>query len=173
LRGVDNAPDSVFIGEARGGVMKLRQFIREECFIPNLMEKNREDALRALVHSVAEKGLIRSEEEIYAKLMERELIQSTAVGSGIAIPHCFSDEIKDLIIVVARSPEGIAFGSFDGKPTQVIFLLMGNKNEHGLHLKALARIARLIKNTKFIEKIVASRKVEEMMKAFDEEEGKI
>jgi fructose-specific phosphotransferase system IIA component len=153
--------------------MKLTQFLKPECFIIDLAEKSREDALRKLVHAVAEKGLINSEQEIFTKLMERELIQSTAVGSGIAIPHCFSDEIKDLLIVLARAPGGVAFDSFDGKPTQVIFLLMGNKNEHGLHLKALARIARLIKNTRFIERVIAAAAVEDMVRAFSEEEAKI
>src|SRR5512142_228027 len=115
--------------------MRLRQYVKPECFIPELSEKSREEALKRIVSAVAKKGLIKNEQEILTKLMERELIQSTAVGSGIAIPHCFSDEIQDLVIVVARSTAGVDFDSFDGKPTHVIFLLMGNKTEHGLHLK--------------------------------------
>jgi PTS system nitrogen regulatory IIA component len=153
--------------------MKLRQYVKPECFIHDLTEKSREDALRRIVHAVAEKGFVRDEQEIFTKLMERELIQSTAVGEGIAIPHCFSEEIADLVIVVARSISGVEFDSFDGKLTQVIFLLLGNKNEHGLHLKALARIARLIKNTQFIEKVIGSATVQDMLAAFDEEEAKI
>ena len=153
--------------------MRLREYVRPECFIPELSEKNREDALKRIVATVVEKGLVKNEQEIFTKLMERELIQSTAVGSGIAIPHCFSDEIKDLAIVIARSTAGVDFDSFDGKPTHVIFLLMGNKAEHGLHLKALARIARLIKNTGFIERIERCSTVGEMLRVFDEEEAKI
>jgi fructose-specific phosphotransferase system IIA component len=153
--------------------MKLRQYIRPECFLPDLPEKTREDALRRIVHAVAEKGYVKDEADVFARLMERESIQSTAVGNGIAIPHCFTDEIPDLLITVARSREGLEFDSFDGKPTQVVFLLMGNRQEHSLHLKALARIARLIKSTSFIDKIVASSTVEDMVRAFDEEEAKI
>lgn len=153
--------------------MKLTQYIKPECFIPVLSEGTREEALRRIVRIVAEKGFIKNEEEIFARLMERESIQSTAVGNGIAIPHCFSDEIADLLIVVARAPQGIAFDSFDGEPTRVIFLLMGNRQGHGLHLKALARIARLIKSTEFIQKVVASLTVADMVRAFEEEETKI
>ena len=153
--------------------MKLTQYIKPECFVPVLSEKTREEALRRIVHLIAEKGLVKSEEKVFASLMEREGIQSTAVGDGIAIPHCFTDEIPDLLITVARSREGLEFDSFDGKPTQVVFLLMGNRQEHSLHLKALARIARLIKSTSFIDKIVASSTVEDMVRAFDEEEAKI
>ncbi len=153
--------------------MKLTHYIRSDCFLPDLPEKTREDALRRIVHAAAEKGYIRDEKDVFSKLMERENIQSTAVGNGIAIPHCFTDDVRDLIIIVARSRAGLEFDSFDGKPTQVVFLLMGNRQEHSLHLKALARIARLIKSTSFIEKIVASTTVEEMVKAFEQEEAKI
>jgi mannitol/fructose-specific phosphotransferase system IIA component (Ntr-type) len=153
--------------------MKLTHYIRPECFLPALQEGTREEALRTLVHAVAEKGHIKDEKDVYARLMERENIQSTAVGNGIAIPHCFIDEVPDLIIAVARAPGGLDFDSFDGKPTHVVFLLMGNRQEHSLHLKALARIARLIKSTAFIEKIIASTTVEGMVKAFEQEEAKI
>jgi len=153
--------------------MKLPQYIRPECFIADLPEKTREDALRRIVHAVAAKGFIKDEKEVFAKLMERENIQSTAVGNGIAIPHCFTDEVPDLLITVARSRTGLEFDSFDGKPIQVVFLLMGNRQEHSLHLKALARIARLIKSTSFIEKIIASSTVEDMVSAFRNEEAKI
>jgi fructose-specific phosphotransferase system IIA component len=153
--------------------MKLTHYIRPNCFIPSLQDRTREEALRTLVHAVAAQGYIKDEKDVYARLMERENIQSTAVGNGIAIPHCFTDEVPDLIIAVARAPGGLDFDSFDGKPTQVVFLLMGNRQEHSLHLKALARIARLIKSTSFIEKIVASSTVEEMVKAFEQEEARI
>jgi len=153
--------------------MKLTQYIRSDCFLPDLSGRTREGALREIVHAVAVKGLIKEEQEVYARLMERENIQSTAVGNGIAIPHCFTDEVPDLIIAVARAPGGLEFDSFDGKPTQVVFLLMGNRQEHSLHLKALARIARLIKSTAFIEKIIASETVEDMVRAFEQEEAKI
>jgi mannitol/fructose-specific phosphotransferase system IIA component (Ntr-type) len=153
--------------------MKLTQYIRPECFLPSIQDHTREEALRTLVHAVAAKGYIRDEKDVYARLMERESIQSTAVGNGIAIPHCFIDEVPDLIIVVARAPGGLDFDSFDGRPTQVVFLLMGNRQEHSLHLKALARIARLIKSTAFIERIRASVTVEDMVKAFEQEEAKI
>jgi fructose-specific phosphotransferase system IIA component len=153
--------------------MKLTQFIRPECFLADLTEKSREDALRRIVHEAAAKGFIRDEKDVFSKLMERENIQSTAVGNGIAIPHCFTDDVADLIITVARSRTGLEFDSFDGKPTHVVFLLMGNRQEHSLHLKALARIARLIKSTSFIDKIVESSTVEDMVRAFEEEEAKI
>ncbi|HYW85965.1 MAG TPA: PTS sugar transporter subunit IIA [Spirochaetia bacterium] len=153
--------------------MKLTRYIRPDCFLYELKEKTREEALRRMIHEAAIKGLIKDEGDLFAKLMERESVQTTAVGNGIAIPHCFTDEIPDLVIIVARAPGGLEFDSFDGKPTRVVFLLMGNRQEHSLHLKALARIARLIKSTEFIERIVSAGSVEDMVRAFDEEEAKM
>jgi len=153
--------------------MRLKTYVRPECFIHDLAGKNREEALREIVRVVAARGIIKDETAVLERLLERERIQSTAVGSGIAIPHCFTDEIADLVIVIARAPAGISFDSFDGRPTHVVFLLMGNRQEHGLHLKALARIARLIKSTAFIDRVVAADSVDGMVRAFEEEEAKI
>ena len=70
---------------------------------------------------------------MFAKLIERENVQSTAVGNGVAIPHCLNDAIPDLLIDVARSLESLEFNFFDGKPTHVVFLLIGNSQEYSLH----------------------------------------
>ena len=153
--------------------MRLTQYVHPECFIADLPGGSREEALRRIVHRLAEQGIIKDEATVLERLLERERIQSTAVGNGIAIPHCFTDEVADLLIVVARSPGGISFDSFDGRPTQVVFLLMGNRQEHGLHLKALARIARLIRSTRFIERTISATSVEEMRRVFEEEEANI
>jgi mannitol/fructose-specific phosphotransferase system IIA component (Ntr-type) len=153
--------------------MRLKSYVHPECFIHDLAAKTREEALREIVRVLAGKGVIKDQASALERLLERERIQSTAVGSGIAIPHCFTDEIADLVIVVARAPGGIAFDSFDGRPTHVVFLLLGNRQEHGLHLKALARIARLIKSTAFIDRVIAADSVDAMVRAFEEEEAKI
>jgi len=151
--------------------IELTRYVRPECFVQDLVEKSRDDALRRIVHTVAEKGLIKDENDLFVKLVERENIQSTGVGNGIAVPHCLSDEIPDLMIIVARSLSGVEFNSFDGKPTQVIILLICSSQEHGLHVKALMQIARLIKRKGFIEKIISSTSVQDMVRAFDEEES--
>jgi mannitol/fructose-specific phosphotransferase system IIA component (Ntr-type) len=153
--------------------VNLGRYAKPECFIPDLPGSRPEEALARIVGKLREKGHVRDEAGICARLLERERVQSTAVGGGIAIPHCFTDEVADLLVVIARSPAGVSFESFDGKPVQVIFLLLGNARDHVLHLKALARIARLIRATRFIERIASSATVEEMVRAFDEEEGKI
>jgi fructose-specific phosphotransferase system IIA component len=153
--------------------IRLSRYIRPECCILDLEEGSREAALHRIVHAAMEKGLVADENHVFEKLMERENLQSTAVGNGIAIPHCFVDEIPGLIIIVACSHKGLEFDSFDGKPTRLIFLLLGNRQEYSLHIKALARIAQLMKNIAFMEKLGSSTSAQQMIGAFAEEEAKI
>ena len=153
--------------------MKLKSYVRSECFIHDLAATTRDDALREMVRVMAEKGIIKDQATTLERLLERERIQSTAVGSGIAIPHCFTDEIADLVIVVARAPGGIAFDSFDGRPTHVVFLLVGNRQEHGLHLKALARIARLLKGDELRRRLRALRDPAAIYQLLLEEDNKV
>jgi fructose-specific phosphotransferase system IIA component len=153
--------------------MRLIKYLKEECILLDIEEKEKDSALLKLTNVLKEKGIIKNDREIYYKLVEREKLQSTGIGNEVAIPHCFSDEIKDLIIILARSKKGINFNSLDQKPTRLIFLLLGNKKNPGLHLKALARIARLIKETEIVEKLINCSTTTEMKNIFEEEEGKI
>lgn len=153
--------------------MKLTRYIRPGCFIPDLKESSREGALRSIIHAAAETGLLADETNVLAMCIARENVQSTAVANGVAIPHCFTDEVPDLLVVVACSLEGLDFQSFDGKPTRVVFLLIGNRQEHALHLKALAQIARLIRSTSFIERIALCDSRQDLVRVVDEEQAKV
>jgi len=153
--------------------MKLFKYLNTDCILLDLKEKGKEQALLSIAKFLKERGLIKNDKDIYLKLMEREKIQSTAIGKGVAIPHCFSDEIEDLMIGIVLSKKGINFNSPDKKPIKVIFLILGNKENPGLHLKALARIARLIKETEITKKLIGCSNVQDIMKIFEEEEGKI
>ncbi|MCB2189338.1 MAG: PTS sugar transporter subunit IIA [Deltaproteobacteria bacterium] len=79
-------------------------------------------------------------------LVERERLGSTGIGDGIAIPHGKLAEINDLLLSFGRSPQGVDFDSLDGKPAHLFFLVIAPENSAGVHLKALARISRLLKS---------------------------
>ncbi|MCP2604802.1 PTS sugar transporter subunit IIA [Candidatus Aminicenantes bacterium AH-873-B07] len=153
--------------------MKLFKYLKKDCIFLDFENKEKDLALLKLTRFLKEKGLIRNEKDVYLKLMERERLQSTAIGKGVAIPHCFSDEIKDLIIIIVQSRKGINFNSPDKKPIRLIFLILGSKDNPSLHLKVLARIARLIKETEIIGRLIHCSNVEDIMRIFEEEEEKI
>ena len=79
-------------------------------------------------------------------LLEREHFGSQGIGDGIAIPHGKLKDIDELVLSFGRSTEGIDFESMDGKPVHLFFLLVAPETCSGIHLRALAKIARLLKN---------------------------
>ena len=153
--------------------MKLSKYLLSDYILIGLEEQEKEKALLGIAKFLKNKGLIKSIDDVYSKLIDREEIQSTAIGNGVAIPHCFSEEIGNLVIIIAISRGGIDFNSPDKKPVKIIFLILGNKENPGLHLKALARIARLIKETEIIKKLIDCSNAQEVLRIFEEEEGKI
>ncbi len=87
-------------------------------------------------------------------LRERERLNSTAIGDGIAIPHGRLSSIDDVVAGFARSSKGVEFDSVDRKPTHLFFVLLAPDDAAALHLKALARISRLLKDRDFRERLV-------------------
>src|SRR5215470_13038278 len=87
-------------------------------------------------------------------LEDRERLNSTALGEGIAIPHGKLPGLKRVVAAFGRSTGGIDFSSLDGKPTHLFFLLVAPEDSAGAHLKALARISRLLKDEAFRRRLM-------------------
>ena len=94
-------------------------------------------------------------EEIVDVLRGRERLTSTAIGEGVAIPHGRVSSLRDVVAGFARSEAGVDFDSVDGKPTRIFFVLLAPDDAAALHLKALARISRLLKDASFRERLAA------------------
>src|SRR4029453_15427940 len=89
-------------------------------------------------------------------LWERERLGSTAIGDGIAIPHGKLPGLKGVIGPFGRAVAGVDFDSLDGSPTHLFFLLVAPEDSVGQHLKALARVSRLLKDRAFRDKLIAA-----------------
>lgn len=87
-------------------------------------------------------------------LRERERLNSTAIGDGIAIPHGRVSNLEDVVAGFARSAAGVDFDSVDRKPTHLFFVLLAPDDAAALHLKALARISRLLKDKEFRDRLI-------------------
>lgn len=92
---------------------------------------------------------------------------------GIAVPHALVENIKEPILALALVEKGINFEAPDKKPTHVILLLLGNKNNPSLQLRGLAHICRLIKGTKFVRAVKKARSSQEICSILKREEEKI
>lgn len=95
-------------------------------------------------------------EPLLAAIEERERVLSTGIGHGIAIPHAKSPLVHDLVLVAGTAPAGIPFDALDGEPVRLLFLLIGPESAAGQHVKALSRIARLVRRESVREALVAA-----------------
>ncbi len=125
--------------------MRISECLREDCVIVDLRADSKEDVLRALAAVGARAGQGLDEESLYRVIKEREGLGSTGIGSGVAIPHGKLPGLKDLVVVVARSVEGVPFDSVDASAVNLIFLLLAPDNAATFYLKLLARVSRLLK----------------------------
>jgi PTS system nitrogen regulatory IIA component len=137
----------------------------------DLKAGNKREALEELALMVAIKeGL--DIKTLVPILEEREKLGSTAIGDGFAIPHGKMGGLKKLVASFGRSAQGIDFDSIDGKPTHLFFLLMAPENTAGMHLKTLARISRLLKDTKIRARLMGSTTARDIYRVMREEDDK-
>lgn len=135
--------------------MELRDLIAPEAVIPSLKAKTKKQALQELAQRAA--GLTGLDgRDIFDTLLQRERLGSTGVGRGIAIPHGRVSALNSIVSVFARLDEPIDFDALDAEPVDLIFLLLAPEHAGADHLKALARISRLLREPESIEKLRSS-----------------
>ncbi|MEW6298747.1 MAG: PTS sugar transporter subunit IIA [Thermodesulfobacteriota bacterium] len=153
--------------------MRVVDILREELIIPQLRSTTKPDALRELAqHLAAHHPAIRAE-QLVTVLLDRERLGTTAIGEGIAIPHGKLPGLKGVIAVFGRSLEGIDCHSLDGAPTKLFFLLVAPEDSAGIHLKALARVSRMLKDKAFRERLLRGRDRAELYRIISEEDEKL
>jgi PTS system nitrogen regulatory IIA component len=106
-------------------------------------------------------------------LLDREKLGSTGVGEGIAIPHGKLAGLPKIVVGFGRSKTGVHFDAIDGKPVQILFLLIAPEDSPGTHLKALARISRLLKDVAFRQRLLAAQGADELMEIIRTEDEAI
>jgi PTS system nitrogen regulatory IIA component len=136
--------------------MHLGDFISPDSVLPSLKAKTKKQLLQELASRAARlTGL--PERGIFDVLLQRERLGSTGLGQGIAIPHGKIAGLKGIVGIFARLAEPIDFDAVDGAPVDIVFLLLAPEGAGADHLKALARISRLLRKGSAVEKLRVSR----------------
>ena len=125
--------------------MMIADVLREPLVIPALLGTTKEKVLEELAARVVSEHPEVEGERLVEVLWEREKLSSTAIGEGIAIPHARLPRVSQIVGAFGRHPAGIDYQSLDGQPTKLFFLVVAPEDSAGQHLKALARISRLLK----------------------------
>lgn len=126
--------------------MKILDILAKESIIPELSGKTKKQVLEELIDALLINRPHLDRDRLMTVLLERERLGSTGIGDGIAIPHGKMKDLDQLALSFGRSSQGVDFESMDGKPVHLFFLLVAPENCAGIHLRALAKIARLLKN---------------------------
>jgi len=154
--------------------LKIQNLLVHDMILLGLESKEREDVLREIVGFLKKRNRIAREKDLYEKLIQREKLGSTAIGGGVAIPHCKLKGIKDPVVMLAISKSGVNFHSLDGKPSHLFFLVASSPDNPSLNLQILAAIAHLVrKANSLLKKVLEAENVPEILDIIREEEEKI
>ena len=154
--------------------MKLHNILIRDMIIEELDSQDREGALKEMVNFLKKKKIVSKEKELYEKLLQREELGSTAIGEGVAIPHCKMKGVKNPIILLAISKRSVDFQSLDGKPSNIFFLVVSSPENPSLNLQILAAIASLVrKSGSLLKKILSAGNISEILEIIREEEEKL
>jgi PTS system nitrogen regulatory IIA component len=126
--------------------MKLSDILNENHVISDLKAKDKKGVLEELVDVIVRSHPTLDKNSLVKVLLERERLGSTGIGDGVAIPHGKIQGLKHPIISFGRSRKGLDFEAMDGEAVFLFFLLVAPEDSASIHLKALAKIAKIIKS---------------------------
>ena len=152
--------------------MKVIDFLAPDGVVAKLEAKTKPAVLAELSAHMAKVVPGLEAEALRKVLEERELLASTAIGDGIAIPHGKLDTVGRLVGALGRAVEGIEFESIDGKPTHLVFMLVAPSSSTGVHLKALARLSRLFRDPEFRQRLLTASDEQAMYQVIVDEDAK-
>jgi len=152
--------------------MKITDILSPDMVIADLRGATKPDILNELAKALAAKYKEIKLADLAAVLVERERLGSTAIGDGIAIPHGKLRGVAKIIGAFGRHARGVDFDSLDGGPSQLFFVLVAPEDSASLHLKALARVSRLLKDGSFRSRLLAAKDSAELYSLIKEEDNK-
>ncbi len=152
--------------------MQIMEFLNAQAVSCHVKAQTKADVIRELVELLAKAGSIKPKDvdHLVQILLEREALGSTGIGQGVAIPHGKTKQVTTLVSAFGVSRAGVNFDSLDGEPVKLVFLLVAPEDSAGPHLKALARISRLLKDRHFRESLIASKDEPTLVKIIRDED---
>src|SRR5262249_55938 len=148
--------------------MSLANLLSAEQIIPEMKATERWPAIVELIDLLVGLGKIKTDDRdsILASLKQREETMSTGIGFGIAIPHCSSDRISDVVAAFGRSTGGIQVDALDNGAVKFVVLSIVPKNQFQTHLRTLASIAKFLNDRATREKLANAKSTQEILSIF-------
>jgi PTS system nitrogen regulatory IIA component len=149
--------------------MKILDVLQKETILDNLKSRDKKGLIEELSKPIALQAGVKHE-HLVRMLMERERLGSTGIGDGIGIPHAKIRDLESLYLGFGLSRKGVDFESMDGRPTYIFFLMITPEDSTALHLKVLARIAKILRKETVREKLLGAAGVDDIFDVIGEED---
>ena len=134
--------------------MRLGDILKEPTVICDIEGGSKREIVTRLASQLKTAGLIRDIDPVVSIVMERESLGSTGIGDGVAIPHGKISSSGQVMCVFARSRKGVDFEAADGKKVHIFFLVRAPEDAASLHLMALSRISRILRDPSFRKRLL-------------------
>ena len=153
--------------------MKISDVLERETIIPDLQSKTKEEVVKELAENLSAAHPVINQEKLIEVLMEREKLCSTAVDSGVAIPHAKLSGISDIIAGFGRSVQGIDYDSLDAELTHLFIILVAPETSIGAHIQLLARISKIFRNPDLRAKLMTLETKDDIYDSIIMEDAKL
>jgi len=155
------------------GEAPLQGLLDPRYVFDDLRGETMEDVLGEMARRLAAAGVVRDVAELTRRLIDREKLGCTGLGAGVAIPHCKSRDVQDIVLAVGVTPQGVDFHAPDGRPVTLIFLILSPADQPAAHLQTLARISRLLRAPGISESLRRATTREEFLEALKGPQGSL
>ncbi|PLX86923.1 MAG: PTS fructose transporter subunit IIA [Desulfuromonas sp.] len=151
--------------------MKISDLLNPAAVVADIESREKVKVLAELTDALIAGDNSLQKDDVMQVLQERERLGSTGIGDGVAIPHGKLKGIPELMLAFGRSRGGVDFDSMDGKPAHLFFLLIAPEESVGVHLKTLARISKLLKDSAVRQKLLNATDQDDLYQIIVAEEG--
>ena len=153
-------------------MLRLADYLQEDRVLWELPSLDKPSFLKALAAEAAARVPAVDEKELLARLLEREEERSTGVGGGLALPHARVSGLERTVLLVGRVCDGLDFGAPDGRPVDLLFVLLSPADARSEHLRLLARVARIFAPEGILEKLRAAPGPKQLFQLLLEEDAR-
>lgn len=140
----------------------LARLLKPESVLVPLQASSKKEAVDRMVDFLSARGYAGDREDLRAAIWKRERAGSTGIGYGIAVPHAKTADCGELRLAVGLTESPIEFGSMDGAPVRLVFIMASPLDQTGPHIKALGEISRVLTDKRFRSKALKARSAEDL-----------
>jgi len=142
----------------------LEDVLSKKTVVVELKGSDKKSVMEELTECLADEKVLSDKDAFLSAIMEREELESTAIGGGIAIPHAKHESVKKIFCALGMVKNGVEFNALDGKPVTAVFMVASPPDLNREYIQVVARAARLLKSDVMMQKIAAATSPQEIMK---------